>query len=636
MEATAAHTMKYRPDIDGLRALAILPVMLYHAKLGCPGGFVGVDVFFVISGYLITSLILDELAGGTFSLIHFWERRIRRILPMAGVVMAATMVAASFWYLPGDFALIGKSAAAQAVFAGNFFFWKQSGYFAPNWDTKPLLHTWSLAVEEQFYLLFPPLIVLLARFKNNTVIKAMAGLALASLALSIAGANSKHFQSQTFYLLPGRAWELLLGALLAALRGRIGDGGALREISGWLGIGLIAWPVFYFSEATVFPGLGAFPPCLGTAMVIFSSERKLSAAGQVLAMRPLVFIGLISYSLYLWHWPLLSFAAYSSKDLPETAVRMGLLGASFILAMLSWQWIEKPFRQRQILQERRHIFAFAAVSLMTLLAPGLAVGLFNGFPSRLPDAVTIYADARYHKTWIGETDMGGTWEKHVARFSETQPNRPVDVLIWGDSHAMSLVPVIDELCQRKGWLDMEATRSGTPPVLGGYSLKGYGEVPSVFSDTAFRYVTACHPRVVILAAKWSGYTASDRFKSNLVATVRALADLGVKVYTVKDVPFPGFNAPRFAALTAMHHGDIHLLGVTSGEYEKMNNELEPAYAQITSLGDPVLDPAPFFLNTNGLYGVEKGGRILYFDPDHLTVDGSMLLMPMFEPIFQTK
>src|SRR5450756_2908179 len=393
--AATPHSIKYRPDVDGLRALAILPVICYHAKLGCPGGFVGVDVFFVISGFLITSLILQEQAEGTFSLINFWERRIRRILPALTAVVLATLIAACFLFLPEDFAFVGKSVAATAVLGANFFFMKQTGYFAPGSDTKPLLHTWSLAVEEQFYLLFPLLLIFLNQFKNNSVLKSIVSLTVLSFVLSIAGTHSAHNLKTTFFILPTRAWELGMGASLAVPWGKISVGRVARECSGWLGLVLIGWPVFFYSTATLFPGLAALPPCLGAFLVILSGKSGLSSAGRVLALKPLVFVGLISYSLYLWHWPVLAFAAYLSKTELGTGVHIGLLAASFALAILSWQFVEKPFRQRRIFRQRPHIFGFAGASLVALLALGLVVGSQQGFPARFPATVMTYACLLY-------------------------------------------------------------------------------------------------------------------------------------------------------------------------------------------------------------------------------------------------
>ena len=629
----AAPAGKYRADIDGLRALAVLAVLFYHAQLGCPGGFVGVDIFFVISGYLITSLITDELAAGNFSLIHFWERRIRRILPAALAMTLGVFIGASLWFLPGDFAAVCKSITYQAVLAANFFFWQQSGYFAPGAETQPLLHTWSLAVEEQFYLLFPALLILLARYGKKFFVIGLLALAALSFAESTTADYSPDALKSSFFLLPGRAWELLLGALLATSRGRIFLGGAAREVFGWLGLALIAWPIFFYSTATHFPGMGALPPCLGAALIIFSSEVKLSTVGSILSLRPIVFVGLISYSLYLWHWPLIAFAKYSAKDQLATSVRVGLLAASFILAVSSWQWIEKPFRQRRIFQRRREIFGFAGLILVMLLSLGLAL---EKQPAHKLGNSTTHASAQSNRVHARFAATEKNWEKHLVNFNAAGTNPPVKIVVWGDSHAFALAPVIDMLGQEKKWSAMAATHDGTPPVLWGSHPDNSVKRAAVFSDAVFQYLAQTHPASVVLTARWTTYIANDTFKSNLLATVQALQALGIKVYVVKDVPYPGYDAPRFAALTAQQHGDTSQLGITKKIYEQRNRELDSVFEQLSKLGVPVLDPAPYFLNGDGLYGVVQAGEILYTDGDHLSVFGAMLLAPMFEPLFRAE
>ncbi|HEX9048717.1 MAG TPA: acyltransferase family protein [Verrucomicrobiae bacterium] len=625
---------KYRPDVDGLRALAILAVLFYHAKLACPGGFVGVDIFFVISGFLITSLILDEMGEGAFSVVNFWERRIRRILPAAAVLTVATVTIAMCRFLPKDFALVGKSVAYQAVMGGNFFFWQQSGYFAPGAETQPMLHTWSLAVEEQFYVLFPPLLLLLARWGKRAILAGIGILAIVSFASCLCGGDSPSHLQTAFYLLPGRAWELFLGAMLAGFRGKTHLARAAREICGWLGVALIAWPIFLYSPATLFPGIGALPPCSGAALIILSSDTGRSTIGSVLALRPVVFIGLVSYSLYLWHWPLLAFAAYASQDPVPVKARLGLLALSFVLAVISWQWVEKPFRQRRIFRQRPQILGFAGSVLALLLTLGLWANGHGEFSwqARAKPLKTMEAPS-VDPQWA---QLEKRWQNHLISFKASQTNPAVEVLIWGDSHAMAMAPVLDVLSQEKGWHAMEATDNGTPPVRWGSAPRRSAKEAAAFSESVFKYIVDKRPRKVFLIARWSGYVTVDSFQSNLVATVRSLLPLGIKVYVVKDVPFPGFDAPRFAALTAAKSGDISQLGASLQSYEQKNLEMKGPFDQIAQLGVPVLDPAPYFLNSHGLYGVERNGRILYTDGDHLSVSGAMLLEPLFSPLFQNE
>jgi peptidoglycan/LPS O-acetylase OafA/YrhL len=636
--ASVTHRTDYRPDVDGLRALAVLPVLLFHAKLGCPGGFVGVDIFFVISGFLISSLILKDLGNGTFSLITFWERRIRRILPALTVVVFVSLIAGWFLYLPEDFESVGKSVAAQATLISNVFFYLQrASYFDAGLTTQPLLHTWSLAVEEQFYLLFPLLLIFLARYRKLLFLpQTLVCLAAGSFALSATGSYSHPVA--TFYLLPTRAWELLTGALLAIMRGQISANSPTRETAGLLGISLVFFSICFYDGDTRFPGLAAIPPCLGAALIIFSSEAKLSVVGRILAIRPIVFIGLISYSLYLWHWPLLVFSKYLARGTQSVGLRVTLLLASAALAFLSWRYVETPFRMRRILNQRPQIFRFAGLSSGTLLLIGILVYHCHGFPSRVPSKVLSYFNSRNHRAFMHDISLEQAVAGRFDEFGSRATNQPISVLIWGDSHAMAVTPVLDDLCRRFSQRGIQATYSATAPVLGYVSKGRYAlnENSPVFAKAVVTFVAQKQVKNVILAAHWAVYPVSGLFKTQLLSTVRTLMDLGVKVYVLKDVPNPGFDVPRVTAVTAMHHSDLEQLGVTRNSYKTENEELRQTFEQISQMGATVLDPSDYFLNPKGLYGVVISDQVLYTDGHHLTVEGSRLLFPLFEPIFQTK
>jgi peptidoglycan/LPS O-acetylase OafA/YrhL len=331
----------YRADIDGLRAVAVVPVLLFHA--GFPafgGGFVGVDVFLVISGYLITANILGHSDGGRFSVIDFYARRIRRIFPALFAMLLGTAAIGLLVLLPGDLADLGREVSAATAFASNVLYWRETGYFEATAGQKLLLHTWSLAVEEQFYVAFPLLMYLAARADISRVLVIAGALAL-SFALALWGV--RHEPAATFYLAPTRAWELLLGALLAAgaipapARRRVRDGLSL------LGLGLIAWGVLAFSPRTPFPGASALVPCLGAALVIHAGAGGRSLGGRLLGSPATVFVGLISYSLYLWHWPLLVLAKYYAVRELTGAEVLAVLLLSVLVATVSWRFVERPF-----------------------------------------------------------------------------------------------------------------------------------------------------------------------------------------------------------------------------------------------------------------------------------------------------
>ncbi len=624
---------RYRPDIDGLRALAILPVILFHAGFGCSGGFVGVDVFFVISGFLITSLILKEIGNDDFSLVAFWERRIRRILPALFVVAFATLVAGWFLCWPQDFDLLGKSAIAQATLMSNVFFFRHTDYFAAGVDTMPLLHTWSLAVEEQFYVLFPLLLISLARFKRLSIARTIFILCICSLAFSVFG--SYYRPSATFYLLPSRAWELMIGGFLAAIHGRQLSNSWLNETAALSGFVLIVYSILCYTRETRFPGLAAIPPCLGAGLIIFSGNTKPTLVSRVLAFRPVVFVGLISYSLYLWHWPLLVFLRYISMETPSWKLRVVLLLFSVMLAILSWKYIETPFRKRLICRQRSQVFAFAGLSMLALLICGGGIYIKHGLPFRFPADILSYYNFRNDRALLNEISLQQAAAGQFAELGAQNTNQPIDVLLWGDSHAMVIAPVIDKLCRQFSVRGVEATHSATLPILGyngsyKYSLMA---APPAFSKSVVEFIATRHIKTVIIAAHWTVYDYPDLVKTKLTATVRNLISSGARVYVLKDVPIPGFDVPRHVAMTALYQGDFSKLEISPDKHVAANQDYESIFNHLSQMGATVLDTPKYFLNTRGYYDVVRDDKVLYCDESHLSISGSQLLYPMFEPLF---
>ncbi|MCF7969083.1 MAG: acyltransferase [Methylococcaceae bacterium] len=339
--------MDYRREIDGLRALAVLPVILFHAGFErFSGGFVGVDVFFVISGYLITTIILAELEQGKFSIVNFYERRARRILPALFLVMLVCIPFA-WLYLPSpEYKDFSQSLVAVSVFASNILFWRESGYFDTAAELKPLLHTWSLAVEEQYYVLFPPVLMLFWRLGKRWILVMLGLVFVASLAVAEWAAYAK--PAAAFYLLPTRGWELLVGAFAAfylSKASRKGFSKAVGEVGGWLGVTLILYAVFACSKATPFPGLYALVPTLGAVLVILFATQQ-TTVGKFIGNKVFVGVGVISYSAYLWHQPLFAFAKQRSLTEPSHIVFLILSALTLLLAYLSWRYVETPFRAK--------------------------------------------------------------------------------------------------------------------------------------------------------------------------------------------------------------------------------------------------------------------------------------------------
>lgn len=431
--------MDYRREIDGLRALAVLPVILFHAGFeSFSGGFVGVDVFFVISGYLITTIILAELEQGKFSIVNFYERRARRILPALFVVMLFCIPFAWFLLLPQDLLSFSKTLVSTSAFISNIFFWSERGYFGTATELKPLIHTWSLAIEEQYYLLFPLLLMIFFRSKylRNT---ALVILFVISFGLCI-WLTPVH-QDSAFFLLPTRFWELLVGSFVAIYLFEFSKNNEastkyLDQFFGFIGLCLILFSVFYFDKKTLFPGYSAFIPVLGTALIIvFGTSRTY--VGKILGFKALVFVGLLSYSAYLWHQPFLSFLRHSEVKLTAT-VSFVAVAATFLISYFTWKYVEQPWRSKAF--SRRIVFTFGFAGLLMFSLFGLLGVLNKGFVERYSkEDVPIfnnfnnagdYVSNRFDKLKLAPFDLGNKSQ--------------VKILVIGDSYGKDLVNAIYE------------------------------------------------------------------------------------------------------------------------------------------------------------------------------------------------
>ena len=379
--------MRYRHEVDGLRAVAVVPVVLFHAGVDTfSGGFVGVDVFFVISGYLITTILIDDLDSGRFSILQFYERRTRRILPALFFVLLCCLPFAWLWMSPVQLKDFSQSLIAVSTFISNILFWRESGYFAAASELKPLLHTWSLAVEEQFYIVFPILLLLLRRFSQRSVICIIITFSLVSLLLSHWG--SVAHPAATFYLIPTRAWELGVGSICAFL---LNDRQPYKStLLSSMGLLLIFNSIVFYDANTPFPSFWALAPVGGTALIILFAQSSTLTA-KFLSIRPLVFIGLISFSAYLWHQPLFAFARLKNGAAPSDITMYTLIVLSFGLAVLSWRYIEQPFRRRgsPFLATRLKVLGLSLSAMVLLSAVGIFGQLTDGAPFRqTPSALT--------------------------------------------------------------------------------------------------------------------------------------------------------------------------------------------------------------------------------------------------------
>ena len=634
MDSPHSPALKYCAHIDGLRALAVLAVVFFHADLGFLGGYVGVDVFFVISGYLITGLILKDVDAGRFSIVDFWERRVRRILPALAVVVAASLAAGWFLFTPLDFQELGQSVLAQVALVSNIFFWRQAGYFSQGTDLKPLLHTWSLAVEEQFYLLFPFLVMIVARLARRLLVPVILVGGGLSLGLCIYGSYTHPWGN--FYLLPTRAWELLIGSLLAAWPVRRAPAGWLAEALGWAGLLAMLGAVFFYDRETRFPGVAALAPCVGAALVIWVNSRTLTSVGRLLAARPLVFVGLISYSLYLWHWPVIVFLKYwTLGEPPQEDRRAWFLLASAGLAILSWKFVETPFRQRALLRSRAGIFTAAGFAAGALLLVGLAIHRGAGFPSRVPAAALQFANAADDRASQAEVGLPDAQAGKFLELGTADQRQPVRLLVWGDSHAMAAMPVFDALCKEHAVRGVAAAHPQTLPLIG-YQGRGKLALGEEFGAAVVDFVRRRRVADVILVAMWGGDPSEDdRVRRALPETVKALDAAGARVWIMRQVPQHRWNVPTALASTAIHGRDPGAIGLPLAEHRKEFRRQDPLFAGLAEKfpGVTILDPTELFVGPGEMCRVAEGGKALYWDDHHVTTTGAMRLRPLFEPVF---
>ena len=491
--------MNHRREIDGLRAVAVLPVIAFHAGLPLfAGGFAGVDVFFVISGYLITAILLADLARGRFSLVDFYRRRARRLLPALTVVVLACLPFAWAWMGPDAFAGFARSLVAVGLFAANVLFWQEGGYFATAAEAKPLLHTWSLAVEEQYYLLFPPFLAVLWRRLRRFLFGGIALLALSSFLLAVLSVGAR--PEAAFYLAPTRAWELLAGALLA-LHARHHPA-APREGPAALGLGMILAALLFYDAQTPFPSAWTLLPVIGTVLVLRHGQTGTRTAA-LLSWPPFVWVGLISYSAYLWHQPVFAFARLRSLDAPDPAVMALLAGATLGMAWVTWRWVEQPFRQGW----SGPVLPVAGGALTAMIALGLVLPhLDRGLPAALAPAPVM---ARDDHPCALHTHVS---EARIAACLAQAQARPKVVLI-GDSHAMAISAALRRALAAEGGMLISFAHVGCYPIPGTTRLPAQGQGGCHrLRAQAWQTLAQLAPDVpVVVLARWTLALQGTRF-----------------------------------------------------------------------------------------------------------------------------
>lgn len=623
---------QYRADVDGLRAVAVVLVLLFHAGFGFSGGYVGVDVFFVISGYLITGLILAQQDRGTFRLAEFWNRRLRRIVPASSCVVVVTLAAGGFLLLPSDLQDLGESAIYQQLMVSNHYFWHHTGYFDGPADLKPLLHTWSLAVEEQFYLIYPLILVALGGCsRRQRLAVLLVGL---SLSFALAAWLVLRHPGATFYALPTRAWELLLGGILAAGPIALGVRRRWHEFTALAGMSLILYAAWQFDGQTVFPGPAALLPCLGTALIITAGTGQRPIVNRLLATKPLVMIGVLSYSLYLWHWPLLVFQRYWYGDQVSILSRGMILVVSVILAWLSWRWIETPCRcgPRWTSLSTPRVVAATGLSAAILILTAHWIWANRGLPSRVPQNVlTIVRDAsRPDDLKAMDREAADCDRDNLPTIGVADQAQPIRFLLWGDSHARAISKLCDQLCREQGIRGALAIRSGTSP------LDHYNKTSAAWNEAVLRYIGRHQVQHVLLVSRWRGSApdaaAGERLETAMRKTYAALREQGIRVHVMRQVPEQAHHPQRQLALAAWR-GVSPPLGITLAEHRWNQRHVQTAFASCGIEQALFLDPAPYCFDDRGRSWVGSVDHSYYRDEDHLSDRGAAeLLRPLLAPV----
>jgi peptidoglycan/LPS O-acetylase OafA/YrhL len=615
--------MKYRADVDGLRALAVLPVVLFHSGFELlSGGYVGVDIFFVISGFVITSRLVEDLEKNRYSIAEFYVRRIRRIMPALVATVVLSFLAGMVLFLPDAMYDFSRSIAATALFVSNIYFWKTSGYFETAALDRPLLHTWSLSVEEQFYIVIPIALWAVWRFARSWAWPIFALGAAASLALSIYVTDKA--PTANFFLLPTRAWELLLGSLLVMAPLPVLTQRWLREAMGVLGLALIAFAIMTYTESTAFPGVTAVAPTLGAALLIYSGRDGETLAGRLLSIKPMVWIGLISYSLYLVHWPIIVFARYALlRDVAGWEV-VGVVALSILLAWASYRFVEQPFRKPMKPLSRAPLFGATAGILAAAVALGASGMATQGFAVRHPTFKSQEGIKTHEAKWLAgdcflENQGPADWKGDACvRTIGAKKN----ALLWGDSFAAHYVP---GLIHNQGQLSrniVQYTFAGCPPIL---SYQSYARPGcQAFNGKVFEVIDRYDIDTVVISARWD--QLRQRGVAGLDDTVRQLKAKGVDVYVLGYSPMFAFDVDVL---------DYRQAGAQAGGPSTWNLAFEHAEVdrlKTASGAAHFIDPLAELCRGEGCaYKVE--GSLLFDDFGHYSEFGSDLAVRAYFPLY---
>lgn len=620
--------MNYRADIDGLRSLAVLPVVAFHMYLSgvVPGGFVGVDIFFVISGFLISNIIYEEISLNKFHVLEFYKRRIKRIFPALYVVYAFCLFSSVILGFPEEAKSLGLSVVASIFFVSNILFYYTSDYFDDSIHNNPLLHTWSLSVEEQFYVLFPILILSIAPLQFRVKITIITLIAIFSLIASEMAVRAN--LSGAFYLVQYRSWELLLGSILAISKPALPRQRWVTEAIGLGGIFLILASVFLITENMPFPGITAVPPCLGALALIYSGRDGNTIAARILSFSVFRFFGLISYSLYLWHWPIFVFSKQLNLALPKWQILIAILPVSIIIATFSWRYIERPFRVTQASTGKIIAYGIAAMAAMTFISV-LAMPINNLIHGPLNPVIekTLQYEsyARSYPAFTGKgpcflSNEGDEFINYPKENCLSIDSSRRNILLIGDSHAAHLIEGLRSQIPEINFL--QATSSGCRPLL---DASGEDRCVQLMQYIFSEFLPSHHLDAVILSGRWRDYEVGPAIK-----TAAAIASKSANRVVISG-PIIEFDQslPRLIAL-AMRQG-VDANSYTTPNIIRKQRDIDASFSQ-----SPLPDNVYYFsiygaLTKGNCRSVYIDGEPRQFDYGHMTKAGSDCVARIMRP-----
>lgn len=675
-------SIAYRPHIDGLRAIAVLAVIIYHAHISVAeynilsGGFIGVDVFFVISGYLIGSILIKDLRNKTFTFRNFYERRARRILPSLFTVMIASLPLAWLFMFPTDFQNYAKSIISSVFFGSNIVFWQEGGYSDTANALKPFLHTWSLSVEEQFYIFFPPLLMMIHKYARNQILYLFALGTVLSLALAHWAAYQ--YTSAAFYLLPTRGWELLAGAIIAIFH----QNGSKARISFYtqympsLGLGLILWAIIGFDDQVPHPSLWTALPVIGTMSILYYGGVQKDPASWLLSLKPMVWIGLISYSLYLWHQPLFAFARLASIDALSLNIKLGLIALTFILSILSWRYIEQPFRDKNAVSTKLLLIILSVTSaVISVIA---LCGIYNGgFSDRFHSPLMKHLEPkRFDYIYVDGKKCHERFAKEACVLGKETATQ--NWVIIGDSHMGQMSTSLwNRLKQDQNKRLTILTRGGcpyAPDIILGRGQQDHPCPPEMNKQRQERLLSM-PPSNIIIGGRLPFYISGKRFdnemggiepsqgnfdykmnlnknsshqnvKASLVSSLQELIDHGHHLILIYPTPEFGWNVTEKMRKIIRAKGTKNFNQWLENEgisipYSLFKKRAQDAYDIYDALGDNEhitrIYPEKIFCSEQTAQCTAHGKDQIYFkDQDHPSLTGYALILNQIMTEMETK